>query len=284
MKFAKEKAYGKINIGLNIKGVENGYHTLETVMAEINFYDVISVSTRRDNRINLTVKGEGEFYVSPLDNNVFKTAKLFAEKYQTKGADIVLQKNIPVGSGLGGSSADIVGTARAMARAYGIDEDLTDFVNSLCSDGEFLLKGGCALIRGKGKVVEKLIPKAALYVVIVIPETEFSTKEVFSEFGNGNYPPDKLNIDEIKRFITDGILPQGKVAFNALCEPACKLNGEIARAIDEMSALSPIISGMSGSGSSVYGIFETLELCLWAKGCLERSWERVVVKETLIKK
>lgn len=283
MKFAKVKAFGKLNIGLNIKGVEGSYHALETVMAEINFFDVITVKTRRDDKINVSVKSPRDFNVDLKNNNVFKTAKLFAEKFQTGGADITLKKNIPVGSGLGGSSADIVGVARALAKAYDIEDDLTDFVNSLCSDGEFLLKGGCALVEGRGQVVKKINMKNPLYAVIVIPETDYSTTDVFAEFDKGDYVGDRLDVSDIVSFIEDDKKPFNKNAFNALYSPACRLNSQISDALDDILSLSPIVAGMSGSGSAVYGFFDSPDLCFWAKGKLEEKWDRVVVKETVIK-
>ena len=70
IKTVKVKSNGKVNIGLNIVGRVNEYHSLDTVIAEINFYDIITLRNRNDKKINLTVRGHGHDSISVVDNNV----------------------------------------------------------------------------------------------------------------------------------------------------------------------------------------------------------------------
>ena len=84
----RNKAYAKINLSLNVYNCENGYHNLDSVVSTIDLYDEIIVSKRRDDKINLVMRGIGEDVLSGTDNNAYKAAKLFKETFNTKGVDI----------------------------------------------------------------------------------------------------------------------------------------------------------------------------------------------------
>jgi len=280
-KSVKIKVNGKINIGLNVLGEKNGYHILDTVMAEINLYDTIALTTRKDNKINLTVKGCNLDDIAISDNNVYKTAVRFMEAYNTNGADIVLTKNIPIGSGLGGSSADIVGTVKAFCKAYSINKDVIPFLRELCSDGEFLYNGGFARITGKGEVAERFSVKNTMYMVIIVPDVPSVTAEVFKKLDQTNYPKENADIDNIIAALkVDGEIEEREI-FNALMIPASELNKDISSAYNSLKELSPKNIFMSGSGSAVVGIFDSIDLCLWAKSKLASKFEQIYVKETV---
>ena len=102
------KSYAKINIGLKILDIyPDGYHSIWTIMHEINLYDIITINKRTDNLINLNLSGN---IAVPNDANnlCIKSAQLFFESYHINntGLDIHLNKNIPVGAGLGGGSSN----------------------------------------------------------------------------------------------------------------------------------------------------------------------------------
>lgn len=283
MKSVKIKVNGKINLGLNITGFENSYHNLQTIMAEINLADTVIVRTRKDNLINLSTKGCAMNEVATVDNNVYKTAKAFMEKFHTHGADIILEKKIPVGSGLGGSSADIVATAKAMAKAYDICDDLLPFVSSLCSDGEFLLNGGCWLVSGRSKCTKQVLLDMPVYILLVVPEGESNTRAVFEEYDRINYTEGVANFDEIIELLNDRANTEGTYQiYNALYQSATNLNNQIEIAYNKLLALSPKAISMSGSGCSVYAIFSSLELCLWAKEIISKDFDNCYVKELVV--
>ena len=280
IKTVKVKSYGKINIGLNVSGEEGGYHMLDTVLAGISIYDEITVRTVKDKNINLQVSCDAET-IAVADNNAYKAAKAFSEYFGTFGADIKLKKNIPVGSGLGGSAADIVGVVRAMDKAYGVGGDLVPLVNSLCSDGEFLLCGGFARVNGRGMVKERFRSAKPLYLVIAVPEGQCGTADVFAEFDKGVYPHFGADTDGIVADLKSGEkLPQREI-FNALSAPAFSINPEVEKVYGKVFSLSPDFMSVSGSGSAVYASFETPELCLWAKQKLAGECAKVFVCETV---
>ena len=281
IKTVNVKAYGKINIGLNINGKADGYHALDSVLASVSLFDVITLRTRKCKDISLSVKGASAEEISEADNNAYKAVRAFMDRFGTGGAEIKLRKNIPVASGLGGSAADIVGTVRAMAQAYGVNDDLTPLVNSLCSDGEFLLNGGFARITGRGNISQRFVSKFPLYVVIAVPDCLSVTKSVFDKFDDGNYEASNADIENIIYSLSNGEKIGQRQIFNALAAPAMDLNEDIRKVYQALLDLSPDIISMSGSGSAVYASFESPELCLWAKDKLKRVCDTVFVCETL---
>ena len=90
------KAYAKINLSLNVYQSENGYHALDSVVTTIDLYDTITVSKRKDDKMNVVMRGIGEEFLYGENNNAYKAAKLFQQTFATKGADITVIKNIPI--------------------------------------------------------------------------------------------------------------------------------------------------------------------------------------------
>ena len=161
MKRVKIKVPAKINLTLDITGVKDGYHHLKSIVSSINLYDTITLIKRNDDKITLLEKGI-ESGCDTQKNNAFKACKAFINKFGTTGVDIVLNKKIPVGGGLGGSSADIAGVLNGMKKLFGIDGSVKDLADELGSDSRYMLEGGWAVISERGNKVKKLkirIPK-----------------------------------------------------------------------------------------------------------------------------
>ena len=138
------KAYAKINLSLNVYQSENGYHALDSVVTTIDLYDTITVSKRKDDKMNVVMRGIGEEFLYGENNNAYKAAKLFQQTFATKGADITVIKNIPISGGLGGSSADVAGVLKALKKLYAVEEDVKPLADKLGSDSGYLLTGGFA--------------------------------------------------------------------------------------------------------------------------------------------
>ena len=103
MKSATVKAYAKINITLNVTGVENGYHNLDTVVVTVDKFDKVTVTKRKDDKILLNLVGKYANYNFIQENfNAYKAALKFKEKFNTCGVTVTVERNIPEGSGMGG--------------------------------------------------------------------------------------------------------------------------------------------------------------------------------------
>ena len=121
MATVRQKSYAKINLTLKVTGAEGGFHTLDSVVASVDLYDLIVLKKRRDKLVSITMHGCGSEQIPFESNNAVKAAESFINEFDTCGADITVYKNIPMGLGLGGSSADSAGVLNGLARLYIID-------------------------------------------------------------------------------------------------------------------------------------------------------------------
>lgn len=283
-----EKAFGKINFALNVGEKVGEYHELETLVSTVNLFDKVILYSRKDKKVTLKAAGSVKEYVyncNPLKDNAYKAAVAFMEKFSTNGVDIVVEKHIPLSSGMGGSSACISAVLRGMKRLYDIDDDLSELANSLGSDTNFLLKGGCAILRGRGDKVEYLDELPAMKFVAVFPAGGVDVRECFDTFdrlkgGENVENSEKADIEGLA-----GSLYTDKIKFeeckNMLEKSACNLNGEVKRALDFVRSLSPKATFMTGSGSAVCAFFDYDGLCFWAQEKLAKEGFLTMCLETV---
>ncbi len=255
-------ANAKINWCLNITGVlENGYHEMDMLMQPISLCDTLEFSP--SNALSLCVNGQA----AGEDNLVLKAAnalKAYAAD-ESLGARIALEKRIPSRAGLGGGSADCAQTLKTLNRMWGLNyptETLLRIGEKLGADVPFCLLGGLARVSGFGEKVETLpnAPHCAL-VVIMVGEG-LSTPAVFREWDN---QPSAFNggrdfIETLARAIQCGDFQTARAhSFNALEAPAIRLMPEIEYRMRELQNRNAKYVRMSGSGSAVYGVFDSLE-------------------------
>lgn len=262
----KVKSYAKVNLSLNINGAANGYHLIDSVVVPIDLCDTVRAKPRRDSLINVYMHGMGSESIPPEKNNAVKAGEAFAAAFGTRGADIEIYKDIPIGGGLGGSSADAAGVLNALAKMYKVTDRaaLKAVADSLGSDTGYMLGGGFARITGRGERVEPLAGMP-LHMLLILPASSVSAGECYREY---DAAPDALRTDSAR---LAGALAAGDFAgvaqniYNALAAPACRLNADVAEALEQAAAFSPSACGVSGSGSAVFALFESEELCRWAE-------------------
>ncbi len=179
MNTVRVKSYAKINLTLDILGVKDGYHMIDSVVASIDLCDVITAKKRRDDLVSVTMHGEGSESIEHGDNNAAKAAEAFVKKFETSGADVTVWKNIPMGAGLGGSSADVAGVLNAMAKLYKIDDfaAVKGIADSLGSDCGYMLTGGWARLSGRGEAVKRLDSNLKLVIGLLVPKSGVSTAQ-----------------------------------------------------------------------------------------------------------
>lgn len=278
MKSATVKAYGKINISLNVLGAENGYHNLDIIVVTVDKYDKVTVTKRKDDKILLNLYGEyGNKPFIQEKYNAYKAAKMFKEKFNTTGVTVDIERNIPEGSGMGGSSADIAGVLKAMQKLFKITDDVKDIADALGSDSGYLLSGGFARLTSRGEVVEKLNINWKPYFLVIYSKSGVNTAECFKEFDLGSYNGLVCNNDEIINCLRqkDVSLLKGKTA-NALTKPAIKLNEEVNSNLCALLDLSPDVCDMTGSGSTVFSMYDSYEMVTWAYSKLKNKYGKRV--------
>ena len=286
MNTVKIKSYAKINVTLEITGVENGYHMLDSLVASIDLFDLIVLKKRKDKLSSVIMKGMGSESIPPEKNNALKAAETFCEAFHTNGVDITVYKNIPMGAGLGGSSADVAGVLNGMAQLYEVTDRaaLKSIADTLGSDTGYMLSGGFARMQGRGEKVTPLALSETLHLLLICPPTDVSSGACYKQY-------DEMVLKEkdsqnatgkcIAALTQNGAKEGGRYAMNDLFAPACMLNADVKKAYEDACAFSPIGAAMTGSGSCVFALFETKELCQWAQSRYKGKF-RTYVAETLI--
>lgn len=247
------KIPAKVNLTLDVKGEVNGYHDINSLVTSVNVYDVITISKRKDNVIKLTCLGL-PVGCEKKKNNAYITAKLLRDKFSLGGVNIVIEKNIPVGGGMGGSSADVAGIILAYSKLYDLKENLVEIASKLGSDVPYMLNGGYAILKGRGDRVEYLQNvNLPLYFIFAMADKSVIARECYKKF-------DMLSV-------------KGKCTTNKAVK--CLLNGDGNGVIDNLhndlylpaKILLPEIEAnyfclskvgnvnMTGSGSVTYAVF-----------------------------
>lgn len=256
------KAYAKINIGLDvIRKRTDGYHEVRMIMQSIGLYDKISIYNINSSKIKLQTNLP---YLPTNDNNIiYKTASLIREKYKIKsGLYINLNKKIPVSAGLAGGSTDAAATLHGMNELFNLNltlEELMEIGVTLGADIPYCLMGGTALSEGIGEKLTKLPPLSFCHILIVKPNINVSTQKVYQNLdllNLTNHP----NIDAIIQGIKNNNLHQTtKHLGNVLESVTINKYPEIKKIKNIMVEQGAVNSLMSGSGPTVFGIFDDLK-------------------------
>ena len=270
MNFVKIRAYAKLNLTLEITGEKDGFHILDSLVASVDLFDEIKAKKKKGAYSSVTMHGMGSESIAPEHNNALKAAEAFSKKFGVDGAEITVFKNIPIGAGLGGSSADIAGVLKAMQALYGVtdDEAVKELGASLGSDVPYMLSGGFARMSGRGEVVQPILGvKDKLWLLLLCPNCGVSAGAAYrkyDELGVANYAfgSTKRAINALTAGDRQAL---GAALKNDLYPAAAALEGEVEKTLCEAESFSPLGACMTGSGSCVFALFETKELCDWAK-------------------
>ena len=270
MNTVKLKSYAKVNLTLSITGLENGYHTLDSLVANIDLFDSLVLKKSKGKLSHVTMHGFGSQSIPPEKNNALRAAEAFSEKFGTDGAEITVYKNIPIGAGLGGSSADIVGVLNGMAKLYDVQDEtaLKELADELGSDTGYMLTGGFARMQGRGEKVTPLDISGKFHFLLLVPDGGVSAGECYRKYDELFPSPQKGVISAencISALRDKNVNEGGRYLMNDLYVPASMLNDDVKTAMEEALAFSPCGAVMTGSGSGVIALFETKELCEWAK-------------------
>lgn len=249
----KLRANCKINIGLNIlRKREDGYHDLDTVMYPVReLYDEIEIEKSGE----LQFMNEGIAVDCPVEKNLcYKAWKLFHDQYNIGNVRLVLRKNVPFGAGLGGGSSDATMTLIALNELYGLElseEQLIEEASKLGSDTAFFVKNTPQLCQGRGEIMTPVsLPQlSGKWLLLVKPEEAVSTREAYT--GITPVVPEKSLGELLKVPVEEW---NGSVVndFEKNVFASHPLLGKIKKDLNQMGAE---YSAMSGSGSTMFGIF-----------------------------
>ena len=253
------KAHAKLNWSLDILGTRpNGYHELDMLMQHIELSDELTFENARWTM--LTIDGQ------PLPvggrNLIVRAANALNDYMGTRrGARIQLKKRIPVRAGLGGGSADCAATLIALNRLWKLrltTDKLCEIGAKLGADVPFCIRGGVCRVSGIGEIIEPMPCGPRIPMVLLHPGGGLSTQAVFGRFDADHYPTLHVDTPAVARAVQAGdIAAYDACSGNALEAPAISLMAEVRTAMEQLRAAGAGAVRMSGSGSAVFGLFET---------------------------
>jgi 4-diphosphocytidyl-2C-methyl-D-erythritol kinase len=267
------RAYAKINWSLRITGKRpDGFHDLETLFQTISLHDTLTFAEA--DHWSLTCDDPS----IPVDdsNLVLRAARALGGP----PVAIELRKAIPAGGGLGGGSSDAAATLVALSKHIGLDRPLDALALSLGSDVPFFLLSGTAYATGRGEVLTPMPPVAGVPLLLLMPEERVSTASAFAALTRFSLP---IGIARYRSLIDDGLLSHATELNTELVNDfEVPIFEQIPRLRDLKSRLlegGAAWAGMSGSGSTIVGAFQTAAARDAAR---ERfTGVRAVVAETL---
>lgn len=250
------KAPAKINLFLEILGKrDDGYHEIETVMQEIDLVDNLQFEEIRE---GVKLKCNNKNVPSDENNLVCKAANLIVNECGIKkGVLISLEKNIPVGAGLGGGSSDAATTLKALNSLWKIglsDIDLIEFAARLGSDIPFFIKGKTALCSGRGENITPIEVKSEMNYLIIFPHINISTTTIYRNL--------KIDLTKKRKDVSfflhalkySKIADISKLLFNRLEEVIFATYPDLLRVKSSLEHFDFCGLSVSGSGSAFFGL------------------------------
>ena len=258
-------AHAKINLGLRITGIlPNGYHAIHSLFLPIRgLFDVLTFELH-DDSIDFTDNSSLQI---PLDSNlVFRAANALRNYTGTKqGATIHLDKHIPAGAGMGGGSSDAAVTLRGLSKLWNIEisaEDMLNIALSIGSDIPFFLQDQPAIVEGQGEIIRPVSFELNAWILIIMPNLHIGTAWAYKQVQH--HAPDSF-------VRIDALIHEGKIDLNSSSIvndfeiPIHTIYPELAEIKRVLIESGSDLSLMSGSGSTIYGIFSSKEVAQHAQ-------------------
>lgn len=280
------RAYAKINFGLNVLpkkntggGEASEFHNIESVFQTINLHDNLIV--KKSKAVGCDVVCDS--MVLPKKNTLTNAFDAFCEITGLKniGVSVFLKKRIPPGGGLGGGSADAAALIRALQNIFNLklNRSQLDFIASKTGSDVFFFMNcdkngkGCALVSGRGEIVQKINPRKKLNLLLIFPKQSSSTKEAydlldkFYENGAISKSPPFSEFENIYNGSAENWTFIN--SFTPIISDSCK---EIQSAINDLKKARCCFAEMSGSGSTIFGVFTLRRQAIAACNRLSVSW------------
>jgi len=248
----------KINLALSINYKRaDGYHDISSIMQEIDLHDIITIATNNTNAIKITSKG----IPVPEDNTnlCYTAAKLFLNHYNLNdGIDIIINKKIPIGAGLGGGSSNastVIKGLQKLLHTKVTDNIFYQLASKIGADVPFFHHGGIQYAEGIGDQLTPLPPLLSqYYFLMVFPKIQISTVWAYKEYKNYlenhlnefNFVPLSENIDF-------------SLWSNDFEKVVLSTYPEIKKIKMDLNNSDSLFASLSGSGSTMFGVYDNLE-------------------------
>lgn len=247
-----KKAHAKLNLSLDVTGKrENGYHDIKTLMVMTDLYDEMKFS--KSDKLEIL----GDFDFDMKENFIYK-AYLALRDYVAKDLPfkVEIEKNIPMAGGLAGGTSNGAGTFYALNDLYDLkipNKDLIKLSSSLGADFTYMMTGGTKLASGIGEILEEVRPIELDNVLVVNPGYGVSTKEVYESI---KIEEKRIDFDEVLQALYDlDIKRLNKFLENKMENVVFEKHRDLLEIKNKMREFNSA-SLMSGSGATIFGIFE----------------------------
>ncbi|MEE0716420.1 MAG: 4-(cytidine 5'-diphospho)-2-C-methyl-D-erythritol kinase [Eubacterium sp.] len=256
------KAYGKINLGLDvIRKRPDGYHDLDMIMQMVDVYDDVIIEKKAGEEI--VVKADAAVLSNGKDNLAYMAAKMLFDEFGIKsGAEITIHKRIPIAGGMAGGSSDCATTLIGINEMFNLGlskQQLMERGVKLGADVPYCVLGGTAIARGIGEVLTPLPTPPQCHVIIAKPPISVSTAYVY-----GHIRPDEItkrpDIEQMTLAIKEQDLNKlSDLLYNVMEEVTVSEYPVIEKLKSIMLENGALNSIMSGSGPTVFGLFDDRE-------------------------
>lgn len=275
------KSRAKINLSIDVLGKrQDGYHLVEMIMQTIDLYDLIEINEKDNDQI--TIKSTSDEIPLDCNNLVYKAANLIKKTFNiNKGVEIHIKKNIPVAAGMAGGSSNAAAVLVGLNKLWNLNlsnQQLEKIGLKLGADVPFCINGGAVLASGIG---EELTPIKGLTkdvcILVCKPDLFVSTKEVYECIDSKDIdkrPNNKFLIECLKNEDTRQLAEN---MFNVLEGVTVDKHPVIQQIKDIMTNNRALGAMMSGSGPTVFGLYENREDAVKCKAILEKQFKQTFV-------
>ncbi len=261
MTMIREFAPAKLNLYLHVTGRKpDGYHELDSFVAFASVGDEIALRPAKSFAFEIAGEQAAALeHEKPEDNLVVKAARSLAELTgHALDVHLVLVKNLPVASGIGGGSSDAAATLRVLARHWGLSKDdprLTQAASRHGQDVPVCLRVENTYMTATGVISAPKLPRA--HVVLINPGKGLSTPAVFKSFCENNDAFSPLaRLTKTPEAVAD-LVEELKARHNDLYAPACRIMPEVADILAVLEASDEcLLARMSGSGATCFGLYK----------------------------
>ena len=277
----KLKSRAKVNLSIDVLGKrQDGYHLVEMIMQTIDLYDLIEINEKDNDQI--TIKSTSDEIPLDCNNLVYKAANLIKKTFNiNKGVEIHIKKNIPVAAGMAGGSSNAAAVLVGLNKLWNLNlsnQQLEKIGLKLGADVPFCINGGAVLASGIG---EELTPIKGLTkdvcILVCKPDLFVSTKEVYECIDSKDIdkrPNNKFLIECLKNEETRQLAEN---MFNVLEGVTMDKHPVIQQIKDIMTNNRALGAMMSGSGPTVFGLYENREDAVKCKAILEKQFKQTFV-------
>lgn len=263
------KSRAKINLSIDVLGKrDDGYHIVEMIMQTIDLYDNLKITKIEGDFIK--IKSDSEDIPLNQDNIVYKAADILKKRFNIKdGVEISIQKNIPVAAGMAGGSSNAAAVLVGLNKVWNLglsESELKEIGLQLGADVPFCITGGSALAQGIGEELTNIHGLSeGVNILVCKPDIFVSTKEVYQSLDMNKVQKRPENQKLIESLKNDDIKYVSENMVNVLEEVTASKYKEIKQIEATMMKNKALGSMMSGSGPTVFGLFDDKEYAIKAK-------------------